>query len=116
MLSVGLAILQTPKRTAAGRGAHDRLVRRKLTNDLCLIAYNDITLDQVLQLPDVSRPAVFQHATDGVVAERGRLLAVELAVLPLEVLQKYQNLFPAFAQWGDVNGDHVQAVEEIFAE
>src|SRR5919198_4378781 len=49
-------------------------------------------------------------------AEGRPLLAIVLTVLAQEEIEVYGDLFAPFPQWRKVDGDHVQAVKQVFAK
>ena len=89
---------------------------RQLPNDLGLIAHDHIPLYQVLKLSYVPGPGVLHHSDLRVFAEGRRLLAIKVAVFLQEELEEHRYLFPPFAQRRNMNGNHVQPVEEILAK
>ena len=79
----------------------------KLADDLGLVPDNHISLYEIFQFSDVPRPGVLHHAADGIIAESGRVLSVEIAVLALKEVQQDGDFLAPFPQRRDVNGHHV---------
>src|SRR6266481_1628617 len=94
----------------------NRFVCREFANNLRLIAHDYVTLDQVLQLADVSWPRIFHHARDGKFAECRRMLAVVFAVFFQKIFEKDQHLLPALTQRRDMDGHDIQAIKQVFAK
>ena len=77
---------------------------------------HDAALDGVFQFADVAGPLVIDQGAQGVGGELARGEAVLVGVELEEVLGQQGNVFAAGAQRGQVHGDDVEAVEEVFAE
>ena len=77
---------------------------------------HDAALDGVFQFADVAGPLVIDQGAQGVGGELARGEAVLVGVEVEEVLRQQGNVFAAGAQRGQVHGDDVEAVEEVFAE
>src|SRR5947209_587362 len=94
----------------------DGFVGGKLADDLWLVAHNRVAPHHVFELADISLPRILHHATDSVITEGSRLLAVIFAVLSQEEIKKHWDLFAPLAQWWNVYGNHVQAIEQVLAK
>ena len=77
---------------------------------------HDGALHDVLQFPDVPRPVVLLQQGERLGGDPPGLLAELLAVLLEEVRDQQRDVLPALPERGEVNGDHVQAVEEVLPE
>ena len=77
---------------------------------------HDAALDGVFQLAHVARPVVIDQGAQGVGGELARGEAVFVGVEVEKVLGEQGNVFAAGAQRRQVDGDDVEAVEEVFAE
>ncbi len=73
-------------------------------------------LDDVAQLADVAGPVVLLERGEGGVGDFDVGAAVLLAELGEEFAGEERDVFLAIAQRRDVEGDDVEAVEEVFAE
>jgi len=70
-------------------------------------------LDDVLQLPDVTREGVAHEQLQGVGGDPLDLLAELPGVFLDEVLHEKRDVLPALAQRGDVDRDHVEPEVQI---
>ena len=77
---------------------------------------HDAALDGVFQLAHVARPLVIDQGAEGVGGELARGQVVLSGVEVEEVVGEQGDVFAAGAQGGQVDGDDVEAVEEVFAE
>ena len=77
---------------------------------------HDAALDGVLEFAHVAGPVVIDQGAQGVGGEAARAEAVLVRVEVEEVLGEQGNVFAAGAQRRQIDGDDVEAVEEIFAE
>ena len=73
-------------------------------------------LDDVAELADVAGPVVGLELVDGGVGDFDAGAAVLLAELGEEFAREERDVLFAVAQGRDVEGDDVEAVEEVFAE
>ena len=73
-------------------------------------------LDDVAELADVAGPVVLLERGEGGVGDLDVGAAVLLAELGEELAGEERDVFLAVAQGRDVEGDDVEAVEEVFAE
>src|SRR5262245_8333582 len=71
------------------------------------------TLDQVLQLTNVARPGIVSQQLQRVIRDPGNRTAETTAELLQQVAYRVWNVLRPFAQWGDMNGKDIQAVEKI---
>src|SRR5215472_11738774 len=73
-------------------------------------------LDDVAELADIAGPVVGLELVDGGVGDFDAGAAVFLPELGEELAREEGDVFFAVAQGRDEEGDHVEAVEEVFAE
>ena len=108
------------KRVTARRGTHrsqlralgvlgNELVYRSAVNN-ALFAQHRHLLGDVLQLPHVARPLVFQHHGLGLFGKRNLRQAVLLGHLHGEQAEQQQYVLATVAQRGHLYGNGVQAV------
>src|SRR5882762_2258988 len=93
-----------------------RLACNQVVGDYFLMAQDHVTLDQIFEFADVSRPVIFlQHRQHFI--RQGPCSAVELAVVEFEeVGAQTFNVATAFPQRRHVQIHHVDAVVKILAE
>src|SRR5271154_4398749 len=72
--------------------------------------------DHVLELAHISRPAVADQPLHRFALDAGYLAPDFHAEAADEVVHEWRNIFVAFAQRRQLNGKHVQTVEQILAE
>ena len=70
-------------------------------------------LNRMLQLAHVSWPVIVHHQFHGFWLHARYRSVDGVAVLAKEVLEELRNIFPAFAQRGQSNGEHIQPVVQI---
>ena len=73
-------------------------------------------LEQIQQLPDVPRPRRRDQQRHRVRSERRHRLLVALGELAQKMRGEQRDIFAAIGQRRQFERDHVQAIEEIFAE
>src|SRR5579863_8788939 len=86
-------------RLDAGRGTHDHE-----------------PLDKILQLAHVAGPGVGEQNVRRRPAEFLALLSISFAECGYEVRGENRNIFGALTKSGNVEGNYVQAIEEILAK
>ena len=74
------------------------------------------TFHDVFQLSHVSGPVVFGQLPDGILAEALGVDSQTLCMFAHEVVSQQSHVFLALSEAGDVDGDHIEAVEEVFTE
>src|SRR5205085_11822776 len=74
------------------------------------------TLDDVLELPDISGPVVFHEALESLFADRRGLRRRAVAMFREEVLDERGNVLLAIAERRHMDVDDVEPVEEVIAE
>src|SRR5262245_43095707 len=79
-------------------------------------AHGHSALNLVAQLPDVAWPTIAREQVERRGTEMDVRLAEPLGRLPEEKGTEVRDLLPPFAERGDLNPDHAQAVVEILAE
>src|SRR5450830_1067791 len=84
--------------------------------DLFLRADNARAFHHVAQLADIARPTVVEQRLASFIAEAPRRSGVFLDEASEEAVGQGQDVFAAFAQRRQVQGDDVEAVQQVFAE
>src|ERR1700740_3325919 len=78
-----------------------------------VVAQGDSPVHTVFQLQDISGPVVLQERFRGSIAH---LYAATGRVSLQKPMGQHGDIGAAFAEWGDVDSDHVQAEVEVFAK
>src|ERR1019366_4613147 len=73
-------------------------------------------LNHVFQFAHIARPVILQQRTQGFGSYAQRQALIFFGKLGNEVLHEHRNVILALAQRRQVNGDHVETVEQIVAE
>ena len=94
----------------------DDLLGQAVDRDRLAVLDGHDALDDVLELADVARPGIALEQADDVGREPLRLLAHLVAVFLEEVGDEDGDVLDPFAERRHVDGDDVQAVEELLAE
>src|SRR5208337_4820450 len=84
--------------------------------ELFVLSQNHGALDCVLQLAHIARPVVLQNQLAALLGDAFHVLAELAVIAPDEILHQRQNVFFAFAQWRQKNGDDCQTVVKVLAE
>src|SRR5271154_4344340 len=79
-------------------------------------SHENSTLNRVVELPHVARPAVLEHCLQSTGLEAGRSLAIAGSVAGKKVPGEQRKIFAAIAQRGKMNFHGVEAEEQIFAK
>ncbi len=74
------------------------------------------SLDHVTQLTNIARPAVIEQRRTGLLAEAASRTSVLLDETRQKAVRQGQNVFAALTQGWQIQGDHVQAVQQILTE
>src|SRR5262249_56780293 len=74
------------------------------------------SLDDVLQLANVSGPVVGLKQIEALLVDAAEFLSSLGRETPDEILDKVGNVFPSLVQGRYPNGEHVQAVEQVAPE
>lgn len=103
---------------ANARGIAGRLFGHAQVADFdALLGTDDARpLDHVAQFADVARPAVVEQRGAGLVAEGAGRARVFLDEAGKEAIGQGEDIFTALAQGRQVQGDDVQAVQQVFAK
>src|SRR5262249_40440232 len=80
------------------------------------LAEDDGALHDVLELPDVTGPAVARQASHGFRRDRADALAELLHKPGQEERHQLGNVRSSAAERGDLDGEHVEPIEEVGAE
>src|SRR5499426_4241951 len=103
--------LQPLHRTFAPHGLGQRFHA-----DHVLPAEHDGPLQHVLQLADVARPVVALEHRHGLRGHSADVLPQFLAELLQEMGDEERDVFPALAEGWELDGNHVQSIEEVLAQ
>ena len=85
-------------------------------DQLAIVDHDHRAFDQVLQLTDVAGEGVVEQRLDRPLAEAGHVALVTLAVVVQEVLHQQRDVVAPLAQRRQVDREHVEPVEQVFAE
>ena len=89
---------------------------QKIGSMILAVREDDGAFDGVFEFADVAGPVVIDEELHRGVGEIARRLGVVRAVLLEEALDEQRDIFFALAQRRQVEGDDVEAMEQIFAE
>src|SRR2546428_1902320 len=81
-----------------------------------VLTQQDRSLDGVVELPNVSRPGMFEQGLSGGRVEPAQAIPVTLRVLAQEVRGKRENVLAALAERRQVNLDGVETKEQVLAK
>src|SRR5215510_12902407 len=70
----------------------------------------------MVQLANIARPRMFEHALHGCSLEAGYTLAIAISINFQKVGGQQRNVFASFPQWWNVEFDRVQPEKEIGAK
>ena len=96
-------------------GAHD-LVGEAAEGDLVAVLEDHGALEDVLELADVAGPGVGVQGSGGVVGQGAVWLAVAVGEALQEALGEEEDVAFTLTEGRELDGEHRQAVVEVFAE
>src|SRR6266849_6140553 len=102
----------------AFRGVCKRLPRQPtlIYGEILCFAYDDRTLDDVLQLPNITWPGIRLKQVEALFAHRLKVLSSFPGVTIDEVLDQQGNVLRSFPQRRYLNRKNVEAVKQIAAK
>src|SRR5262249_20910320 len=80
------------------------------------IGQDQVTLDDVLELPDIARPIVMHEGFEQFSGQLLHRTLVALSILVEEMVAQQWNVFTAFPQRGNIDLDDIQSKVEIVPE